>query len=85
MVLGAVIGAGVGLLSGVTVGSILFSSKATRDFKHLDQAADTTQARGVSPKPQEALEILELSPHWTKWPDYERVRSKHELQQLSAI
>eukprot|EP00210_Caulerpa_lentillifera_P009648 g9204.t1 len=73
MVLGAILGAGLGMLSGVTVGSIIFSSKATRDFRHLDQAADGSHTTGAGPKPSEAREILELSPHWTKWPDYERV------------
>jgi len=73
MVLGVILGAGIGMLTGVTVGSVIFGSTDAKCFKHLDEAADSNAADGAVPKGNEVREILELSPHWTKWPDYERV------------
>ena len=52
---------------------MIFGSTDPKCFAHLDQTADTNGSDGPVPKSSEVREILELSPHWTKWPDYERV------------
>lgn len=65
------------------MGSVIFSSADPKCFKHLDEAADSTAAEGVVPKGNEVREILELSPHWTKWPDYERVSLYIPVSMLS--
>lgn len=62
--------------TGCQVGSVIFRSRDPRFFKHLDEIADNEDIEGAVPKGPEVREILELSPHWTKWPDYERVTSQ---------
>lgn len=77
MVLGALLGAGIGLVGGVSVGSLVFGSKDKKSFSHLDVAADGDESvrepTCQGPIKSDMRQVLELSPAWTKWPDYERV------------
>ncbi|CAD7700524.1 unnamed protein product [Ostreobium quekettii] len=77
MVLGAVLGAGIGLVGGVGVGSLLFGNTDSKSYSHLDERADrddnVAEAVPRGPIRKDMRQVLELSPAWTKWPDYERV------------
>lgn len=43
-------------------------------FDFLDEVNLTNTRDSAVLRRSDVREILELSPHWTKWPDYERVR-----------
>eukprot|EP00878_Enallax_costatus_P009636 GHUV01010067.1.p1 GENE.GHUV01010067.1~~GHUV01010067.1.p1 ORF type:complete len:515 (+),score=110.80 GHUV01010067.1:357-1901(+) len=75
MVFGPLIGAGLGALAGVGIGSAVFSGDRPKDFGFITEAADrndnirTPAAANVT---EEMRRIIPLTPEWTYWPDYER-------------
>lgn len=77
MVLGAIFGAGIGIVGGISVGSLLFAKKQPKDFTFLDVDMDgelvDDGGQTTGPVPRDLREALEFTPMWTRWPDYERV------------
>mmetsp|Transcript_21148 Transcript_21148/g.58683 ORF Transcript_21148/g.58683 Transcript_21148/m.58683 type:complete len:654 (+) Transcript_21148:121-2082(+) len=79
MVLGAMLGAGIGIIGGISLGTFLFSKRQPRDFAFLDVEMETGSMRDrranapSGPVPKDLREALEFTPMWTRWPDYERV------------
>ncbi|KAF8055094.1 SYT1 [Scenedesmus sp. PABB004] len=75
MVFGPIIGAGLGALAGVGVGSVVFSGDRPKDYGFIVEAADrndnirTPAAANVT---DEMRNIVPLTPEWTTWPDYDR-------------
>eukprot|EP00879_Flechtneria_rotunda_P030315 GHRR01032936.1.p1 GENE.GHRR01032936.1~~GHRR01032936.1.p1 ORF type:complete len:358 (+),score=59.35 GHRR01032936.1:742-1815(+) len=75
MVFGPFIGAGLGALTGIGIGSTVFSGDRPKDYTFLTEAADKNdniRTPAVANVTDEMRNIIPLTPEWTYWPDYER-------------
>ncbi|KAK9809105.1 hypothetical protein WJX72_009433 [[Myrmecia] bisecta] len=83
MVVGAVLGASLGIAGGIWAGSTLFSKPgfavpAPAKLQHLDISADFDDniefpESTATPIPASLAAWMGLGPEWLKWPDFERV------------
>lgn len=75
MVFGPVIGAGLGALAGIGVGSLVFSGDQPKNYNFIIEAADrddNIRVPAAANITDEMRQIIPLTPDWTYWPDYER-------------
>ncbi|WIA39496.1 hypothetical protein OEZ86_005594 [Tetradesmus obliquus] len=75
MVFGPLIGAGLGALAGVGIGSAVFSGDRPKDFNFITEAADKNdniRTPACANVTDEMRGMIPLTPEWTFWPDYDR-------------
>jgi len=59
------------------LGSIIFDQDLPRDYKFINEFADrddNVRVPAVSNIDAEIRSLIPLTPEWTRWPDYDRVR-----------
>lgn len=67
------------MLLSLQVGSVVFSGDRPKDYKFIIEAADKDENIRVPAAANitdEMRNIMPLTPDWTYWPDYERVRQR---------
>eukprot|EP00882_Tetradesmus_deserticola_P015191 GHRQ01016176.1.p1 GENE.GHRQ01016176.1~~GHRQ01016176.1.p1 ORF type:complete len:457 (+),score=182.70 GHRQ01016176.1:470-1840(+) len=75
MVFGPLIGAGLGALAGVGIGSAVFSGDRPKDFNFITETADRNdniRTPACANVTDEMRNMIPLTPEWTFWPDYDR-------------
>lgn len=84
VLVGAALGSGIGLLTGLAVGNFLIKP-LPKTYEKLDARADSdpeTETVQLGEIIADAREIHPFLPKWTYWPDYERVRWMNSIMAI---